>query len=504
MTVRVRFAPSPTGYLHIGGARTALYNWLFARHYNGTFILRIEDTDETRSTSESVGGIIKGLHWLNLNWDEGPVIEDINPNLEFDITKIQENGSYGPYFQTIRNENGIYRKYIDQLIADGKAYLCYCTPEELDKIRQELMLQKKPPKYDMRCRNLTAEQQKQKVAEGRKPVVRFKMPLEGETVFTDLIREQVKFENQLLDDFVIQKTSGIPTYNFACVIDDYLMKISHVIRGDDHLSNTPKQIQLYKALGWEYPHFAHLSMILGSDGARLSKRHGATSVLEYRSLGYLPETVINYLALLGWGTEDSQQMFSMQELVEKFSVDRCSKSSAIFDNNKLIWMNGEYIRKLPIDDLISKTEEITGKIVDKKDKKNYNYITSAVKLEQEKIKTLTDIPYLIEFFVNDEVKYSPEAVKKTLSVPDIKQFLTELTAKIESIAEFTVSEIEKLLREFAKEKKVKTGMVFHSVRVCVSGRTEGPSLFEMVELLGKEKVVFRIKYVIDNLEKLSA
>ena len=347
-SIRVRFAPSPTGYLHIGGARTALFNWLFARHNNGVFILRIEDTDEMRSTDESVNGILESMKWLGLDWNEGPGLGSDLPTGQAGPTagatggQTPPRGDYGPYFQMQRLDK--YQAACDQLLKKGLAYPCYCTPEEVEKMRELALLAKRPPKYDGRCRNLTSEQRAASERAGKKKSIRIKTPQEGNTRFVDLVRGGLDFENALLEDFVILKTSGVPTYNFACVVDDHHMAISQVIRGDDHLSNTPRQILIYEALGWKAPQFAHLAMILGSDGSRLSKRHGATSVMEYKEAGYLPEALLNYLALLGWGTEDSQQIFSQAEMVEKFSLERCSKSPAAFDPNKLLWMNGEYIR----------------------------------------------------------------------------------------------------------------------------------------------------------------
>src|SRR5258708_3158775 len=344
-SIRVRFAPSPTGYLHIGGARTALFNWLFARHNQGTFILRIEDTDEVRSTAESVNGILESVRWVGLDWAEGPVFDAATASSPPRLSV----GDKGPYYQMQRLEQ--YQKVCNDLIAKGQAYPCYCTSEEVEKMRQLALLAKRPPKYDGTCRNLTDDQRKKKEAEGRKKSIRFKTPHEGNTDFTDLVRGALHFENMLLEDFVILKTSGVPTYNFACVVDDHLMEISHVIRGDDHLSNTPRQVLVYQAMGWKPPQFAHLAMILGSDGSRLSKRHGATSVMEYKEAGYLPAALLNYLALLGWGTEDSQQLFTPADMIEKFLIERCTKSSATFDPAKLLWMNGEYIRKTPVPEL---------------------------------------------------------------------------------------------------------------------------------------------------------
>ncbi|MEW6039975.1 MAG: glutamate--tRNA ligase [Elusimicrobiota bacterium] len=490
---RVRFAPSPTGYLHIGGARTAIYNWIFAKATGGAFILRIEDTDEARSTSESVGGMLESLKWLGMNWDEGP-----DPQV-FGASQ----GEFKPYFQMQRSDT--YVEYAQKLLDSGNAYYCYCSQEELEEMRRTALLQKQPPKYDKRCRNLTREERQKKEREGRKPVVRFKMPEGGVTKFIDIVRGNLEFENKLLDDFILLKANSVPTYNFACTIDDYLMKITHVIRGDDHLSNTPRQICLYNALGWKPPSFAHLSMILGQDGCRLSKRHGATNVLEYKKNGYLPEALFNYLVLLGWSTQDSQQIFTKEELFEKFSLERCSKSPAVFDPQKLLWMNGEYVRKTPVDELIKKSTDFIKPFADENsidlsDKEKYNNLRVAVGLEHEKIKLLTEIPKLIEFFYK-EPQYDEKAVEKVTRNPDVFSCLTEISVEIDKLDNFTSANIEKLFREYASAKGIKTGAVFHPVRVAVSGRMEGPSLFEMLELLGKERVIKRIKGAVQKWMK---
>jgi len=477
-SIRVRFAPSPTGYLHIGGARTALFNWLFARHHKGTFILRIEDTDEVRSTDESVNGILESMKWLGLDWDEGPASDGKSTI-----------GNYGPYFQMQRLN--MYQSACDELIKKGMAYPCYCTPEEVEKMRELALLAKRPPKYDGRCRNLSTEDRRAREAEGRKKSIRFKTPQDGHTRFTDLVRGSLDFENALLEDFVVLKTSGVPTYNFACVVDDHQMAISHVIRGDDHLSNTPRQILVYEALGWKPPEFAHLAMILGSDGSRLSKRHGATSVTEYRDAGYLPEVLLNYLALLGWGTEDSQQIFTQAEMIEKFALERCSKSSATFDPVKLVWMNGEYIRKTPPAALAALAKPFfQGKDIATIPAKTYE---QAVALELEKVKLLTDVPKLTDFLLWDEYEYREEAVNKVLRADGAAGILEELAKRLSALNPFDLSGIEALCKTLAKDKGVKNGAVFHPLRVAVSGRTEGPSLWHMVEFLGKERTLARIK-----------
>lgn len=478
--IRVRFAPSPTGHLHIGGARTALFNYLFARKYNGTFILRIEDTDELRSTEESVKWIFESMAWLGLDWQEGAMPDG------------SQRGDFGPYVQSKREAMGIYRKYADQLVKEGKAYYCYCTPQELDEMRKKAALEKRPPKYEGRCRNLTEEQKKKFESEGRRPVIRFRMPDEGATSWEDLIHSQLSFENKLLYDFIMVKASGYPTYNFACVIDDHLMKITHVIRGDDHISNTPLQIQLYRALGWQLPYFAHLSMILGPDGSRLSKRHGATSVQEYRKDGFLPQTIKNYLALLGWSTSDSQQIFEKGELEEKFSLEGCQKNPATFDPVKLKWMNGEYLRKLDKKEIYSLALPYL-----KESGLDLSYpktpLEDIVYLEYEKYKTLSEIPSLLSFFFSEKVEYDRESVESVFGKPSAARVLEGIAGVYAAISDFTEKTIEEETRKFAKANSFKNGEVFHPVRVAVSGRAQGPTLFKMIEYLGKDLVLKRLK-----------
>ncbi len=482
MKTRVRFAPSPTGYLHIGGLRTALFNYLFAKKTGGTFILRIEDTDEERSTQESVKAIFEGLTWAGLKWDEGPFQDGTF------------KGEHSPYFQAERADQGLYKKYIDYLLEKGLAYKCYCTPEELEEMRAQAAKEHRPPRYPGKCRNLTKEQQAELEAQGKKYVIRFKMPTEGETVFNDLIRGEVRFANKDLYDLVIQKTSGYPTYNFACVIDDHLMGMTHVIRGDDHISNTPAQIQIYKALGWEHPIMAHLSMIHGSDGTKLSKRHGDTSVLEYKKQGFLPQALINYLALLGWSTSDSQQIFAKGELEQKFDIAGCQKSPAVFDTVKLTWMNGDYIRQLSPKELYDAAKPFIdeagiAKGVDEET------LTKVILLEQEKYKTLKEIPGLIEFFFNP-VKYEEEAINKVFKAPTAKQAIELMYNCYKDAPDFKAETLEAIARQKAKESGLKTGQVFHPLRVAVSGRTNGPTLFKMLEYLGKDLVLKRLQDVL--------
>lgn len=476
MTVRVRFAPSPTGYLHIGGARTALFNWLFARNMKGTFILRIEDTDETRSTEESTAQILRSLQWLGLNWDEGPFLQSDQ--------KIK------------------HQQYARQLVSEGKAYQCYCLPEELENRRKEMMAKKLPPKYNGQCRSLSAEQKKKFELEGRKSVIRFKMPESGVTKINDLVKGPIEFDNSLLDDFVILKSSEVPVYNFAVVCDDHDMGITHVIRGDDHVSNTPRQIMLYKAFDWEIPEFAHIPMILGPDGTRLSKRHGAAALDEYIQQGYLPGAIMNYLVLLGWATENSQQIFSLTEMIGKFSLDRCAKNAAIFDPEKLKWMNGEYIRhKLTPEELVQQGKKILAenKIID--EKTDLGYINKVISLEKERIRTIGELPALVDFFFSEQVAIVDEKARKTLAKPNVKEILTTVEKELALTTDFSVTGLEQAIRQLCETNKYKTGEVFHPIRVAVSGRTTGPGLFDLLAVLGRERVINRIRQAVQSLQE---
>ncbi len=490
--VRVRFAPSPTGHLHIGGARTALFNFLFVRGIGGTFILRIEDTDKERETKDAVNHIKDGLKWLKLDWDEGPDV----------------GGDFGPYTQLERLD--IYKKQAKKLVDEDKAYYCYCSPEELSERRKESMKRGLPPKYNQKCRRLSDDEKKAMDKEGKPVVIRFATPTTGETVFKDLIKGGVKFINKVLDDFVILKSNDIPTYNFAAVIDDHDMQISHVIRGDDHISNTPRQILLFKALGFDnIPLFAHLPMILGSDGSRLSKRHGATSVVDYEQQGYDPDALVNYLALLGWSSGTEQEIFSLKELVKKFSLERVGTSAAVFDPEKLEWMNGEYLRD---EDVNTLTEGITHYIqVNTQVKslagswyeKDPSYFKQAVQLLQERIKTYQDFIDQGKFFFEDlkDDDFDEKAWKKIMTKPQVVPVLEQLKERIPKMDEFTADALEKMMRELAEEMELGTGNVFHPLRVSISGKMVGPSLFHMAEVLGKDRVLDRINKALTRLSR---
>jgi glutamyl-tRNA synthetase len=465
--VRVRFAPSPTGALHIGGVRTALFNWLFARHFNGKFILRIEDTDQTRSTDESIKIILDGMTWLGLDWDEGP------------------------FRQTERMD--IYKEHVDLLLKAGKAYYCYCTPEELDARRKAAMAAGKPPKYDRTCRSLTSP------VAGRTPAIRFLSSDEGQTIVRDMIRGAVTFENQQLDDLIIQRSDGFPTYNFAVVVDDVTMKISHVIRGDDHLNNTPRQIQLYQALGYEPPEFAHLPMILGPDKTKLSKRHGATAVTEYIDLGYLPEALVNYLSRLGWSSGD-QEIFSRQELIEKFSLDTVGKAPSVFNPEKLLWLNHHYIQQ-------ADTGRIAGLVLDllKKDgivkhgsEPDVDWFKKLVAMLTERSHTLVELKTGALPFLVEEITMDDKARAKHLT-PDVAPLLSELINRLKSIEHFTHDEVEKVFNALVADQGVKLGKLAQPVRVALTGGTVSPGIFDVLEVMGKEKAIKRIETAVGSI-----
>ena len=397
MQVRVRFAPSPTGQLHIGGVRTALFNWLFSRHHKGKFILRIENTDTLRSQEDFTKSIIENLKWLGLRWDEGPEI----------------GGEYGPYFQSQRFS--IYKESAKTLLTQGKAYLCYCSMEELEAKKKKIQRTEIFPLYDGRCRNLSEREKEKFKKEGRKPTVRFKVNWEGTLTVRDFLRGEVIFDSKILGDFIILKSDGTPAFNFANVVDDALMKITHVIRGDDHLSNTPRQLLIYNALGLKPPLYAHIPMILGKDASKLSKREGATSIDYYREKGYLPWAVINYLALLGWSTPNSQQFFTKEEIIQKFSLNGINKSPAIFDSQKLQWMNAEYIRRMKSEELVELFIPYLRKkgwIKEKINPLTYEKILRIAELERDRLIVISDIIKLASFFFEKDFSYDDEVVEK--------------------------------------------------------------------------------------------
>lgn len=489
--VRVRMAPSPTGLFHVGSARTALFNWLFARHHGGVFVLRIEDTDLVRSKPEFVQNILESLRWLGLDWDEGPEVD----------------GPYGPYFQMQRLDT--YRAAVEKLLAAGTAYHCYCTPEELEADRERARLAKIAYRYSRRCRTLLPEQRSAFEADGRKPVIRFAMPSEGSVDFDDLIRGHISFANSELDDLVIVKSDGIPTYNFAVVIDDVTMAITHVIRGEDHISNTPKQIHIFKALGYSIPEFGHLPMILGPDRSRLSKRHGAASIAEYAEMGYLPEALVNYLALLGWSFDDKTELFTKEELIRHFSIERVGKTGAIFNIEKLDWMNGHYIRQLDLDDLTRRVlpflREAGLVAAEQLPSDQFEYVKAVVGLLQERLKRLGEAPELSEFFFQEPSEYDAALlVSKGLTPAQTRVALTEAKGRILSLRQFGVSELEHTMRALAESLGMKTGQLFGALRVAITGRTVAPPLFQTMSILGRDKTIARIDRAIELLDRVTA
>lgn len=486
-TVRVRFAPSPTGDLHVGGARTALFNWLFARHHNGVFVLRIEDTDAARSTEAATQVILDALEYLGLDWDEGP----------------GKGGPYGPYYQSQRLD--LYAEYATKLMELGRAYECYCTPEELDQRRQEQVASGQPTRYDGRCKHLTAEGKAAFQADGRVPVIRFKALEDGQTVVEDMVRGDVKFDNVTqVDDFVIFKSDGMPTYNFAVVVDDALMKITHVIRGDDHLSNTPKQIQIYGALGLEPPRFAHIPMILGPDKSLLSKRHGATSVTQFYDDGYLAAAMVNYLSLLGWGYDDSQTIFSIPELIEKFSLERVSKNPAVFDLQKLEWMNGVYIRDMSVDELYEVAlpylqkagivgEEVSPEVKD--------YTLRILKELQTRLKLVADVVDFAQYFFDDDYPYQTEVVQKVMSKPHIEEVLNYVHRVVEEAPQLDEEHLKPQFQAGLERFGIKMGDLIQPIRVALTGTNVSPGIYDVLELLGKERVLARIDRTLAMLQE---
>ncbi len=487
-SVRVRFAPSPTGYPHVGNIRTALFNWLFARHTGGTFIVRIEDTDVARRVEGGVEAILDGLRWLGLDWDEGPEV----------------GGNYGPYFQSQRLE--LYHEAAKRLVSQGDAYYCYCSPQRLEEMRAEQVRRKQPPGYDRRCRDLSAAERSQKEAEGITPVVRFKIPLAGQTSFNDLIWGDVVVDNSTIDDFVLLKSDGYPTYHLANVVDDHLMAISHVLRAEEWLPSVPRHKLLYRALGYEMPQLAHLPMILGPDRSKLSKRHGAVSINDYQAQGYLPEAMVNFLALLGWSLDDKTEILSQQELAKNFSLERVSRTAAIFNPDKLNWMNGVYIRSLSPEDFVQRSLPFLNKGLPPEIKRPLppDYVRQIMPLIQERARTLSEVAELAQFFFVTELDYdSSLLIGKDMTRESAIKALEVGQQKLGHLEAFGEESLEVVLRPLAEELGLKTGQLFGMLRVAVTGRTAAPPLFQTMAVLGKERCLSRIEAALEKLYKLS-
>ncbi len=478
--MRLRFPPSPTGKIHIGNMRTALFNWLWARKNNGTLVLRIEDTDLERSTKEFEDIIMKELNWLGLDVDEG----------------VGVGGEYGPYRQSERVE--IYREYADKLLVEGKAYYCFCTPEELQEMREEAARKGEMPRYNGHCRNLSPEEEEEYIKAGRKPVIRFKIPgQEQEIVLNDLIRGEIKFSPDVLDDFIIFKSDGMPTYNFAVVIDDALMKISQVIRGEDHISNTPKQILLYKALGFPVPEFAHLPLILDENRAKLKKRSDSDAIYvgEFRQKGYLPEALFNFLSLVGWSSKDEQEIMSREEIISRFDIADVNKSSAVFDVEKLNWMNGKYIREADLDRILELSlpylqeaglvgEEISGE--------EYQWLKKVIDVARRGVDYLSQIPAETELFFKELEYEDKEKAIEEFRDEEVELVFTSLKDKLKALTDFNQDSINDIFKEIRKELGVKPRKIYHPVRLALTGKNSGPELSDIIYIFGLEEVEKRL------------
>lgn len=479
-TPRVRFAPSPTGYLHVGGLRTALYNYLFAKHNNGTFILRIEDTDRTRLVEGAVENLIDTLKWAGLEYDEGPFV----------------GGNYGPYIQSERLD--IYKKYVDELIKSGKAYYCFCSSERLEKIREEQQQQKLQPKYDKHCLKLSEEEIKQKIANGESYVVRLNVQPDEIIKIEDVIRGTVEFNSNIVDDQVLLKSDGFPTYHLANVVDDHLMKITHVIRGEEWLSSTPKHALLYDYFGWERPIFAHLPLLLNLDRKKLSKRQSDVAVEDFRDKGFLKEALVNFVALLGWTAGDDVEFYYMDELINKFSLERVNKSGAVFDLDKLTWLNAEHLRKKnneQIITLIRKYDEQNKVTKDYSDE----YLSKVVDCMRERISFVHELFEKAPFFFNDVESFDQEVVQKRWK-EDSPKLLNEFLTLVKEKESLEKHDYEEILHKVADNNNVGGGKIIHPLRLAVSGMGVGPGLYDILDIIGKINVIKRIEKILEVIK----
>jgi len=489
--VRVRYAPSPTGEPHIGNIHTAFFNWLFARHNKGSFIVRIEDTDQKRLVPTAPESILESLRWLGLDWDEGPGV----------------GGKYGPYFQSQRLD--IYQYYARKLVEEGAAYPCYCSEKRLEQMRAEQIARKVPPGYDRRCRNLTPAERAAYEAEGIVPVIRLKIPLDGETSYHDVVYGDITVKNATLDDLVLLKSDGFPTYHLANVIDDHLMEISHIMRANEWLPSVPRHVLLYQALGWEMPVYAHLPMLLGPDRSKLSKRHGATSVLAYRDAGYLVEAVLNFMALLGWAYDDKTEIFTRDQLIEYFTLEKVSPSPSIFNVEKLDWLNGYYIRSLAPDELgrrampfILKELRASGADEDAWPTARVEHLVAQfIPLVQERIKRLTDIWPLVDFFFAGDLSYDPLLlVGKGMTQTTARAALLAAHKALSALDGWDTASMEAVLRPLAAQLGLKVGQFFGTLRVAITGKTITPPLLESMVIVGRETSLARLQKAAALLE----
>ncbi|GAB4182619.1 MAG: glutamate--tRNA ligase [Calditrichia bacterium] len=481
--IKVRFAPSPTGKLHVGGARTAIFNWLFARHYHGKFVVRIEDTDADRSSQENVEQIIKSLEWLGIDWDEDIVHQSDH---------MEE-----------------YRKHVDDLLESGAAYYCFCEQKESEEVHDddnelpengEEAAEEKTYMYDRTCLKLSEKEVKKNLDAGKPYVIRFKIP-EGETQFYDGVHGHITIQHKEIEDFILLRSDGTPTYNLAVVVDDHRMQISHIIRGDDHIPNTPKQILLYRALGWNVPHFAHVPLIMGPDRKRLSKRHGASSIEDYKERGFLSDTLFNYLAQLGWSPKQRKEFFTRNELIQEFTLGGVNKNAAVFDEKKLTWMNGKFISMMPAMELFMPVLDVLEKEYDVLQYEE-DFLLKIIELLKDRVKTLNDFPEVGRYFFEAPKEFEEKGLKEYFQESQVFPLLEDLKAKFEEMPDFSAPKIEKVLRELASMNKVPAAKLIHPMRLMITGRTVSPSLFEMLEAVGRDEVVKRMEYFLENRDSI--
>ncbi|AOC58043.1 MULTISPECIES: glutamate--tRNA ligase [Bacillus] len=479
--VRVRYAPSPTGHLHIGNARTALFNYLFARSQGGKFIIRIEDTDQKRNVEGGEESQLRHLQWLGIDWDES----------------IDKDGGYGPYRQSERNE--IYKKYYDELLEKDLAYKCYCTAEELEEEREAQIARSEMPRYSGKCSHLSKEEEDKLIAEGREPSIRFRVP-KGEIIkFDDMVKGDISFETDGIGDFVIVKKDGTPTYNFAVAVDDHLMKMTHILRGEDHISNTPKQIMIFNAFGWDVPLFGHMTLIVNENRKKLSKRDESIIqfIEQYKNLGYLPEALFNFIALLGWSPVGEEELFTKEQFIDIFDVNRLSKSPALFDMHKLKWVNNQYVKALDLDQVVALTLphlQKAGKVSEQLTEEENTWVRKLISLYHEQLSYGAEIVELTELFFKEQIEYNQEA-KEVLAEEQVPEVMASFAGQLERLESFTPDEIKAAIKAVQKETGHKGKKLFMPIRVAVTGQTHGPELPQSIELLGKETVLNRIKQI---------
>ncbi|UYO35785.1 glutamate--tRNA ligase [Bacillus zhangzhouensis] len=479
--VRVRYAPSPTGHLHIGNARTALFNYLFARSQGGKFIIRIEDTDQKRNVEGGEESQLRHLQWLGIDWDES----------------IDKDGGYGPYRQSERND--IYKKYYDELLEKDLAYKCYCTAEELEAEREAQIARSEMPRYSGKCSHLSKEEEDKLIAEGREPSIRFRVPKGKIIKFDDMVKGDISFETDGIGDFVIVKKDGTPTYNFAVAVDDHLMKMTHVLRGEDHISNTPKQIMIFHAFGWDVPLFGHMTLIVNENRKKLSKRDESIIqfIEQYKNLGYLPEALFNFIALLGWSPVGEEELFTKEQFIDIFDVNRLSKSPALFDMHKLKWVNNQYVKALDLDQVVALTLphlQKAGKVSEQLTEEESTWVRKLISLYHEQLSYGAEIVELTELFFKEQIEYNQEA-KEVLAEEQVPEVMASFAGQLEQLESFTSDEIKAAIKAVQKETGHKGKKLFMPIRVAVTGQTHGPELPQSIELLGKETVLKRIKQI---------